>query len=74
VTRIKEGMKDEVMEERKIEAGSKTLEDQRVKRCHGEMARRIKALVVAGGTEREMTLGTNQLEWTAATVVVERLP
>jgi len=69
VTRIKEGMKCEVMEEREIKAGSKVLEDHWVKLSNGEMARRIKALVVVDGTEREMTFLTNQMEWSAATVV-----
>lgn len=69
VTRMKEGMKYEVIEEREIKAGSKAVEDQWVQLSNGEVARRIKALVEVDGEEREMTFLTNQLEWSASTVV-----
>ena len=54
---------------RRRKAGSQVLDDHWVKLSSGEMARRIKALVVVDGTEREMTFLTNQMEWSAATVV-----
>jgi hypothetical protein len=69
VTRMKEGMIYEVLEEASLKAGGKILHDQLVQLRTGLCARRIVALVEVDGQEREMTFLTNNLQWSADTIV-----
>lgn len=69
VTRMKEGMKYDLLDEEPVKEGGKILADQSIMLSKGVQARRIVALVEVEGEEREMTFLTNQLEWSADTVV-----
>lgn len=65
VTRMKEGMKYDLLDERPVKAGGKVLADQWIRLNNGVQARRIVALVEVDGQEREMTFLTNHLQWSA---------
>ena len=69
VTRAKDGMACHVIEARPVEKGGRILVDEVIVLSNGVEARRITAVVEVDGKEREMTFLTNQLEWSAATVV-----
>ena len=69
VTRMKEGMQYDLLDEKKVKTGGKVLADQWIMLTNGVQARRIVALVEVDGQEREMTFLTNQLKWSAETVV-----
>lgn len=69
VTRMKEGMLYDVLDRKPVKRGGKVLADEWVVLRNGLPARRIVALVEVDGQEREMTFLTNQLEWSADTVV-----
>lgn len=67
VTRWKEGMKADLFESRPVKG--KILADEIVGLSDSQMARRIRALVIVDGQEREMTFLTNQLKWSAELIV-----
>lgn len=67
VTRWKEGMKADLFESRAVKG--KILADEIVGLSDSQMVRRIRALVVVDGEEREMVFLTNQLEWSAELIV-----
>lgn len=74
VSRAKENMAVTVYKSFPVEKGSKILRDEIVTLDHGterhpEWMRRTVALVEVEGQEREMTFLTNNLEWSAQTVV-----
>ena len=69
VTRMKDGMRFDLLDEQAVQPGGKILADQWIMLTNGVQARRIVALVEVDGKEREMTFMTNQLEWSADTVV-----
>lgn len=69
VTRMKEGMRYDVLDEKEGKPGGKILSDQWIMLSEGVQARRIVALVEVDGQEREMTFLTNQLEWSTDTIV-----
>lgn len=69
VTRAKEGMSYHKLESRPVEKGGRILKDELIVLTNGAEARRIVALVEVDGKEREMTFLTNQMEWSAATIV-----
>jgi hypothetical protein len=69
VTRWKEGLSYDLLERRPVKAGGKVLADEWIMLSNGVQARRITALVEVDGKEREMIFLTNQLEWSAETVV-----
>ena len=69
VTRLKEGMNYDLLDGRPVKGGGKVLSDEWIMLPGGVQARRIVALVEVNGQAREMTFLTNQLEWSAATVV-----
>lgn len=69
VTRMKEGMTYDLLDAKPVKGGGKILADQWIVLTNGVQARRIVALVEIEGQEREMTFLTNQLEWSADTVV-----
>ena len=67
ITRWKEGMTCDLWDRRPVKG--KILADEIIGLRDGTSARRIRALVEVDGVEREMTFLTNQLEWSAATIV-----
>jgi len=69
VTRMKEGMIYDVLDRKPIKSSGKILADEWIMLPKGVQARLIVALVEVDGVEREMTFLTNQLEWSADTVV-----
>lgn len=69
VTRWKENLVGDLIERRPVPAGGKILEDAVVALTNGQAARRITALVEVDGQEREMIFLTNQMEWSASTIV-----
>jgi len=69
VTRWKEGLTYDLLDRRPVKAGGKILADEWIMLSNGVQARRITALVEVDGKEREMIFLTNQLEWSAETVV-----
>jgi hypothetical protein len=69
VTRWKENLSYDLIDRRTVPAGGKILEDAVICLSNGQAARRITALVEVDGQEREMVFLTNQLEWSASTVV-----
>lgn len=69
VTRMKQGMEYDLLDRRLVKKGGKVLEDEWIMLTNGVEARRIVALVEVDGKEREMTFLTNNLEWSAETVV-----
>jgi hypothetical protein len=69
VTRAKEGMTYHVLESRPVEKGGSILVDETIVLSNGVEARRIEAMVEVDGKVREMAFLTNQLEWSATTVV-----
>lgn len=69
VTRAKEGMTYYVLESRPVEKGGSILVDETIVLSNGVEARRIEAMVEVDGKVREMAFLTNQLEWSATTVV-----
>jgi hypothetical protein len=69
VTRWKEGLKYDLLDRRMVKEGGKVLADEWIMLSNGVQARRITALVEIDGKEREMIFLTNQLEWSADTVV-----
>jgi hypothetical protein len=69
VTRWKEGLRYEVLDRRPVKTGGKVLADEWIVLSNGVAARRITALVEVDGKEREMVFLTNQLEWSAQTIV-----
>jgi hypothetical protein len=69
VTRWKEGLKYDLLDWRPVKEGGKVLADEWIMLSNGVQARRITALVEVDGKEREMIFLTNQLEWSAETVV-----
>ncbi len=76
VTRTKTSLSFRVVKRRKVPAGSKILADEEVvlKRKgayegkYPERMRRVRALVVVDGKEREMEFLTNNMEWAASSV------
>ena len=69
VTRAKEGMQYDLLDEREVEEGGKILSDEIIALTNGLRARRIVAKVEIDGKEREMTFLTNQMDWAASTIV-----
>lgn len=69
VTRWKEGMRYDLLARRAVKPGGKVLADEWIMLTNGVEARRITALVEVDGREREMIFLTNQLDWSAETVV-----
>lgn len=69
VTRWKEGLSYDLLDRRAVKTGGKILADEWIMLSNGVQARRITALVEVDGKEREMIFLTNQLEWSAETVV-----
>jgi len=69
VTRMKEGMKYDLLDHRQVQKDGKVLADETIALNNGLAARRIVALVEVDGAEREMTFLSNHLEWSADTVV-----
>jgi hypothetical protein len=69
VTRMKPGLQYDLLDRRAVKAGGKILADESIMLTNGVAARRIAALVEVDGQEREMTFLTNQLDWSATTVV-----
>lgn len=69
VTRMKEGMSYEVLEQGKVKPEGKILAEELIQLRTGLCARRIVARVEVDGQEREMTFLTNNLNWSASTVV-----
>lgn len=67
VTRWKEGMKADVFET--LATKGKILADEIVGLSDSQMVRRIRALVVVDGEEREMVFLTNHLKWGAELIV-----
>jgi hypothetical protein len=76
VTRTKTNVKFKVLKRREVPAGSKILADEEVRLVgktsflgkYPERMRRVRALVVVDGVEREMEFLTNNLEWAPASV------
>ena len=69
VSRMKAGINYDLLDRSPVKAGGKILADEWIMLTNGVEARRIVALVEVDGQEREMTFVTNQLEWSAATIV-----
>lgn len=69
VTRMKENLKYDLLENKPVKAGGKILSDEWILLSRGVQARRIVALVEVDGQEREMTFLSNQLEWSAEMIV-----
>lgn len=69
VTRWKQGLRYDLLDRRPVKAGGKVLADEWIMLSNGVEARRITALVEVDGKEREMIFLTNQLEWSAETIV-----
>ena len=69
VTRWKEGLSYDLLDRRAVKKGGKVLADEWIMLSNGVQARRITALVEVDGKEREMIFLTNQLAWSAETVV-----
>lgn len=67
VTRWKEGMTADVFEARPVTG--KILADELVGLSDSQLARRIRALVMVDGVEREMVFLTNQVDWSAKLIV-----
>lgn len=67
VTRWKDGMKADLIESRSV--SGKVLADEIIRLSNNQTARRIRALVVVDGQEREMIFLTNALTWSAALIV-----
>ena len=67
VSRWKEGMLADVFESRAVKG--KILADEIIGLSDSQMVRRIRAMVVVDGVEREMVFLTNQLEWSAEMIV-----
>ena len=76
VTRTKTSLRLRVVRRRKVPAGSKILADEEVvlsrkdayAEKYPERMRRVRALVVVDGREREMEFLTNNMEWAASSV------
>ena len=69
VTRWKAGLNCDLLDRRPVKAGGKVLADEWIMLSNGVQARRITALVEVDDKEREMIFLTNQLEWSAETIV-----
>lgn len=69
VTRWKEGLVYDLLDRRSVKEGGKVLADEWIMLSNGVQARRITALVEVDGREREMIFLSNQLEWSAETIV-----
>ena len=69
VTRWKEGLSYDLLDRRPVKEGGKVLADEWIMLSNGVQARRITARVEVDGREREMIFLTNQLEWSAETIV-----
>lgn len=69
VTRMKEGMVYTTIEKKEVKAGGKVHSDEVIVLSNGTRARRIVAEVEVDGKKREMTFLTNQVEWSAETLV-----
>ena len=67
VTRWKAGMKWTVKKQREVKG--KVLEDHEVQLSNGLLCRRIRAMVEVDGEEREMIFLSNQMIWSAQTIV-----
>lgn len=67
VTRWKEGLLADVFETRPVKG--KILADEIIGLSDSQQVRRVRALVMVDGAEREMTFLTNQLDWSAAMIV-----
>jgi len=67
VTRWKAGMKADLFESRPVKG--KILADELIGLSDRQAARRVRALVVVEGQEREMVFFTNQLTWSAAMIL-----
>lgn len=76
VTRTKTNVNFKVLKRRKVTPGSKILADEEVRLAgqksfqgkYPERMRRVRALVVVDGVEREMEFLTNNMEWSPASV------
>jgi hypothetical protein len=76
VTRTKTNLQFRVLKRRKVPAGSRILADEEVVlrrkdaffAKYPERMRRVRALVVVDGAEREMEFLTNSMEWAASSV------
>ena len=62
-------MQHDLLDDLPVKKGGKVLSDQWIVLTNGVQARRIVALVEVDGKEREMTFLTNNLEWSAETIV-----
>ena len=69
VSRAKDNMVYDLLDKRPVPKGGKILVDQEIMSREGLHARRIVALVEVDGQEREMIFLTNNLQWSAQTVV-----
>ena len=69
ITRMKAGMNYDLLDRKPVKEGGKVLADEWIMLTNELQARRIVALVEVDGQEREMTFLTNQLEWSAQTIV-----
>lgn len=69
VTRAKSNMKYDLLDSRPAPEGGKIVSDEWIALKDELGARRIVAVVEVDGQEREMEFLTNQMEWSAATVV-----
>ena len=67
VSRWKEGMIADLFESRPVKG--KILADEIVGLSNSQMVRRVRAVVVVDGVEREMVFLTNHLEWSAELIV-----
>lgn len=69
VTRWKENLKCDVLDRKEVPAEGKIVADEWIVLTEGVEARRITAWVEIDGKERLMTFLTNQLTWSAETIV-----
>jgi hypothetical protein len=69
VSRAKDNMVYDLLDRRALPKGGKILADEEIMTRDGLHGRRIVALVEVDGQEREMIFLTNNLEWSAQTVV-----
>jgi len=69
VTRMKAGMQYDLLDRHEVKAGGKVVADEWILLSNGVQARQIVAWVEVDGQEREMTFLTNQLKWSAETIV-----
>lgn len=74
VTRMKDRMTYDLIDCRACKQGGKVLADETIALTNGVVARRIVAVVEVDGQEREMTFLSNNLEWSADTIVELYVP